>query len=191
MSIRLNFNSTRICEYPYKHAWIPRMFPMSLNNNILKWLEQDLPWQFTQTDFYRQFEFSFRDVTLPANMEFLVSKETLSVMGDWLKHTFESPDIELVDVVAHLLKRGHGVGVHNDYREDGETIRLLLQLGRNVKGGMTALCKSQSANSIRRIVRPIHGTAFAFSISPITYHAVSPVKFGHRFTIVFSFRPIK
>ena len=60
-------------------------------------------------------------------------------MVHWLRQEFDLSEIEPSDVVAHLLESGHAIGVHNDYRKDGETLRLVLHLSRNVSGGVTAL----------------------------------------------------
>lgn len=189
MSLALGFDWARSCEDPYQHVWIPRLFPAKTSNRILEWLEQDLPWQYTQTSFYQQFEFSLRDVDLPADLKFVAAAETMSEIGSWLQGAFNTPALESDDVVAHLLETGHGIGVHNDHQTDGETHRLLLQLGRGVEGGVTVLCQDQCADSVRRLIKPIHGTAIAFAISKNSYHAVSKVQQGQRFTLVYSFRP--
>ena len=127
MSVLPDFDWARSHEQPYRHAWIPRLFPSTSNDRILKWLEQDIPWKFTKKMFYRQFEFSLKDVSPPADLDFLLADNTLATMAEWLREEFDSPEIEPTDVVAHLLESGHGIGVHNDYRKDGETLRLALQ----------------------------------------------------------------
>lgn len=191
MIVSLGISWARGCEDPYRHIWIPRLFPCSENDRILHWLEQDLPWQYTRTNFYQQFEFSLKDVDLPSDLEFLTSAETIGSIGSWLHENFQSPALELDDIVAHLLESGHGIGVHNDHRPNGETHRLLVQFSRGVEGGVTALCRDQSAESVRRLIKPIHGTAIAFAISDSSYHAVSKVLQGRRFTLVYSFKPVR
>ena len=189
MTVVPNFGLARRCEEPFRHTWIPRLYPKNSNDRILEWLEQDHPWEFTETSFYQQFEFSLKDISPPADLEFVAAKDTLSAIGIWLEKTFDVPKLESVDVVAHLLERGHGIGVHNDYQKDGEILRLLLQLSRNVEGGITALCRNGCRDSVQRIIKPVHGTAIAFAISSASYHAVSKVRNGQRFTLVYSFRP--
>ena len=41
--------------------------------------------------------------------------------------------------------------------------------------------------TVSRIIEPQNGSVQAFAISPESYHAVSTVHAGHRFTIVYSF----
>ena len=72
-----------------------------------------------------------------------------------------------------------------------ETYRLLVQLNRgwhDEQGGMLMLFSSASPDDVRRIIRPLHGSAFAFRITPQSFHAVSTVRSGERFTLVYSFR---
>jgi len=43
--------------------------------------------------------------------------------------------------------------------------------------------------TVGKLVEPKHGSVQAFAISPRSYHAVSTVHGGERFTIVYSFYP--
>ena len=188
MNIFPNFDHSKSFKEPYRHAWIPRLFPAALTIRILQWLERDLPWKLTVTEFYQQFEFSLAEVNLPSNLSFLSSTGTMSALGHWVCEEFGTSDVKPVDIVAHLLEPGHDIGIHNDYRPNGETHRLLLQLGRKSKGGITALFRDRTVESICRLIHPIHGTAYAFEISEDSYHAVSKVQDGQRFSLVYSFR---
>ena len=189
MNIPPEFVWARSSVRPFHHAWIPRVFPENANDRILQWLEEDIPWKYTEEDFYRQFEISLASLQLPADLGFLVGEDTLSRMTRWLQTEFNTPEIEPTEIVAHLLTKGHGMGVHNDYRPGGEALRLLLQFGRDVVGGETVMFRNSRPESICRIIRPVHGTALAFEISEISYHAVGRVQKGQRFTLVYSFQP--
>lgn len=191
MNIVPDFSLSKKCNRPYPHAWIPRIFPTYPNDHILSWLERADGWKFTDTDFYRQFEFSLKNHPPPSELGFLTSSDTLDLMKTWLQATFNTQEIESTDIVAHLLEIGHGIGVHNDCIEHGETIRLLLHLNRKVIGGELVLFHDHQPESVCRIIRPKHGTAFAFIISECSYHAVPKVQEGRRFSIVYSFRPRK
>ena len=110
MSVVPDFDWARSHKQPFRHAWIPRLFPSTSNDRIVEWLEQDIPWKFTKKKFYRQFEFSLKDVPPPADLDFLLADKTLAAMVEWLREEFDSPEIEPTDVVAHLLESGHGIG---------------------------------------------------------------------------------
>ena len=49
---------------------------------------------------------------------------------------------------------------------------------------------STRAEDIRRAVRPLHGSVFAFEISPRSFHALSTIQEGERYTLVYSFRSL-
>ena len=188
MTILPNFEHVRSFTGPFRHAWIPFLFPPDATDRLLCWLEQNRPWEYTETDFYRQFEFSLDETKLPAELGFVSAESTLMSMGEWLSREFGGTEIMPVDTVAHLLEAGHDIGVHNDHVPGGETHRLLLQLGRDGEGGVTAILQDNSVSSVQRLIHPIHGTALAFRITPVSFHAVSRVHSGRRFTIVYSFR---
>ena len=43
--------------------------------------------------------------------------------------------------------------------------------------------------TVGKVAEPLHGSVQAFAISPQSYHAVSTVHRGERFTVVYSFHP--
>ena len=185
-AIKLKFS--RSFRQPFPHAWLPRIFPANLNDQALDWLNNSNQWTFTCTDFYKQYEFSLNALPPPPELHFLTSDKTLQRLKSWIQTEFAIHRVELTDVVAHLLESGHGIGIHNDAQENGETLRLLLQLNEHVVGGELAILRNHRAESVCRLIQPIHGTAIAFEISSSSYHAVIRVKEGRRFTIVYSFR---
>ena len=86
---------------------------------------------------------------------------------------------------------GQTIRIHNDYVEGHETHRLLIQLNdgwTDENGGMLMLFGSASHRDLKRVVRPLHGSALSFEISPDSYHAVSTIHGGERFTLVYSFK---
>jgi Rps23 Pro-64 3,4-dihydroxylase Tpa1-like proline 4-hydroxylase len=183
-----DFSLARLSDQPFSHAWLPRLFTGEANESIYAWLESELPWRHVRTRFYEQYEFSFKDVVLPAELRFLASRQLLQAIGDWLAGAFQSDALHPVDVVVHCLYPGQKIGIHNDYIKGGETHRLLLQFGKDVEGGETLLFEQMDARSLRRIIRPVFGTAFAFAITPHSYHAVSRILQGKRFTVIYSYR---
>ena len=184
-----DLSHSRSFNKPFPHAWIPSPFPSWLNNKILTWLECTDQWKCIKTDFYHQYEFDLKQMNLPNDLNILTSKETLSHFESWLQDTFNTTTIETTEITVHMLEAGQGIGLHNDCSSTDETVRLLLQFNRGIVGGDLALFNDSSPDSVCRIIKPIHGTAFAFTISQESYHAVPTIKEGRRFTIVYSFRP--
>lgn len=183
------FNSIEHETRPFEHV-VGHCTLTSDSEDWLNWLEGDAPWKFTATDFYEQYEFSLLDVPLAAVVERLARPETLASMRRWMARRFGQPLSERVDVTAHKLVAGQTIRIHNDYLPEGESHRLLLQLNRGWKseyGGYLMLFNGPEPETVGKVVEPLHGSVQAFAISPRSYHGVSTVHRGERFTVVYSF----
>ena len=98
--------------------------------------------------------------------------------------------LTLVDVNAHRLTPGQVIRVHNDYIAGAETHRLLIQLNAGwatAQGGLLMLFEEEDVASVRNVILPVHGSGFAFEISPRSFHAVSEIRNGERYTLVYTF----
>ena len=158
----------------------------------LKWLETDAPWKLATTDFYEQYEFSLLHAPLPPVVQHLACPETLAALRHRMDQHFRQPLSERVDVTAHKLVLKQTIRIHNDFIAGGESHRLLLQLNRGWKaehGGYLMLFDGPEPEMVSKVLEPKHGSVQAFAISPRSYHAVSTVHGGERFTVVYSFYP--
>ena len=158
----------------------------------LDWLETDAPWKLTTAEFYEQYEFSLLDASLPPVVRCMASPETLTALRRRMSECFRRPLAELVEVTAHKLVPDQTIRVHNDYIVGGESHRLLLQLNRGWEpsnGGYLMFFGGPEPETVSEVIEPINGSVQAFSISPRSYHAVSTVHRGERFTVVYSFYP--
>lgn len=177
-------------EVPFPYAFSPNTFNVEFSMELLSWLEKSAPWSLAETDFYEQYEFSFYDINLPQNLIFLVNHEYLDQIKKFMENAFSITLSDKIDCTAHKLIQGQRIRIHNDFIPDMETHRLLIQLNRgwiDENGGMLMLFNSTDPNDLSTIYRPIHNSAFAFEISPKSNHAVSTIKGGERFTLVYSF----
>src|SRR5262249_13999603 len=93
-------------------------------------------------------------------------------------------------IAAHKLIPQQGIGVHTDRPQDGsETHRLVIHLNRGFVdsyGGHLIFFDDQKGQRVRKIIRPLHNSAVAFESSARSYHAVSNVLHGIRYSLVFS-----
>ena len=158
----------------------------------LDWLETDAPWKLTTTDFYEQYEFGLRHASLAPVVRRLACPETLTALRRRMSRHFRQPLSERVDVTAHKLLPAQTIRIHNDFIPGGESHRLLLQLNRGWEpphGGYLMFFSGPEPETVSKVVEPRHGSVQAFAISPGSYHAVSTVHGGERFTVVYSFYP--
>ena len=152
----------------------------------------DAPWALTTAEFYEQYEFSLLDVSLPPVVQCLATPETLTVLRRRMSQFFRQPLSERVEVTAHKLVPNQTIRIHNDYIAGGESHRLLLQLNRGwepANGGYLMFFGGPDPEAVSEVVEPINGSVQGFAISPRSYHAVSTVHGGERFTLVYSFHP--
>lgn len=176
---------------PFPHVVSLSLLDSAVSAEMLEWLEAEAPWKLRIEDFYEQHEFELSADTLPARLRGVVASEALQTYVETMVAPIASGPVQLVEATAHKLAGGQSIRVHNDYIGGQETHRLLVQLNRgwvDENGGFLMLFSSSNADDVARIIRPIHGSAVAFEISPASYHAVSPTVRGERYTLVFSFR---
>ncbi|MBN6716022.1 2OG-Fe(II) oxygenase [Pseudomonas capsici] len=179
----------------------PRMapFPHALQENalsdvdsevLLTWLEGDAPWKLKIAEFYQQYEFSFHGLQLPDRINRILSTEAIRRLRENIEKIFRVNLSERIDITAHKLIGSQVIKIHNDFIPKQETHRVLIQLNRGwteENGGILMIFSDRTPESLSSAFLPLHNTAFAFEISPRSFHAVSAINSGKRFTIVFSF----
>lgn len=175
---------------PFRYVLVENVLPVVVAEAVLSWFENSAPWQLIIADFYEQYEFSLLHADLPDTCFTLCSKESLSLLGVAVETSFGVSLGKSVDVTAHKLLPGQRIRIHNDFIQGRETHRLLIQFNRSwkiEKGGILLLFNSANPADFHRGIRPIHNSGMLFEISPNSFHAVSPVMEGERYTVVYSF----
>lgn len=177
---------------PFPHFRIEGMVDAEFGDAILRWLQSDAPWRLWIESFYEQYEFSLLVDPPPRNLCSIVSDKFVDRLRALLStHLLANSEFGLVDITAHRLVPGQTIRIHNDHLNGEETHRFLIQLNSGwdlAKGGLLILFASVSPEDIAAIFQPTHRSAFGFEISERSFHAVSTIRDGERFTLVYSFR---
>ena len=176
---------------PFPHTSSTGILPAALCEATLGWMERDAPWALRIASFYEQWELHLATDALPPALKPLCARSTVDRLTETLIAPLNPSQIVLTEVTAHKLVAGQTIRVHNDFLDGEETYRLLVQLNRgwrDEQGGMLMLFSSASPDDVQRVVRPLHGSALAFEITPQSFHAVSTIRLGERYTLVYSFR---
>lgn len=176
---------------PFPHFYSPKILKNGLESQLYEWFENTDLWHFTQTDFYEQFEFDFFNAELPLELRSLVEEDTLKIFKNKIQNELKVSSLELVGVAAHKLVDTHRIGIHNDFIDNEETHRLVIIINPNweeKKGGVLMLFNSADVSDLNKLVNPIDNSAFAFEISPNSYHAVSRIYDSTRYSIIYTFR---
>lgn len=175
---------------PFPYYALNKVFTHEASLEILKWLESEAPWRLRVAEFYEQYEFSFADLELPANIKEIFSTSALKKITSELEEAFDTKLSNCIDLTAHKLIPGQKIKVHNDFIPGQESHRILIQLNRGwskENGGILFFYNSEDANDIHAAFLPAHNTSVVFEISPRSFHAVSTITASERYTLVLSF----
>jgi Rps23 Pro-64 3,4-dihydroxylase Tpa1-like proline 4-hydroxylase len=167
------------------------VLPKPLADSALAWMETEAQWSLRVANFYEQWEMHLDETTLPSRLALLLHRSTVGCFVRTMFGPFTEAKLALVEVTAHKLLPGQTIRIHNDYVEGEESHRLLIQLNRgwtDTQGGLLMLFDGSRVDGVRRLIRPLHASAMAFAISPKSFHAVSTIQSGERYTLVYSFK---
>lgn len=182
-------NISNLIKEPFPHSQVSTVLSKENVNYLLNWLKFNAPWQLKKASFYEQYEFSFKDTILPEKINKIISKEFISEIKEKINVLFEvNVEKNDFDLVAHKLTSGQEIKIHNDLIIGMETHRFLIQLNygwSDDNGGILLLFNKDK--SLSKAIRPINNSGFFFEISNKSYHAVTPITSGERYTLVFSF----
>jgi Rps23 Pro-64 3,4-dihydroxylase Tpa1-like proline 4-hydroxylase len=96
-------------------------------------------------------------------------------------------------VYAHCLRPGSSIGLHTDdpanSKSSGITHRLVVHLNRHWNedcGGQLVFFGSRDPHDVRQVFPALHNYAVAFALSDRSYHGVTEVRSGLRYTMIFS-----
>jgi Rps23 Pro-64 3,4-dihydroxylase Tpa1-like proline 4-hydroxylase len=176
---------------PFPHTSAPGLIKSDNAESALIWMETEAPWKLKITSFYEQWELHLDKSTMPPALQNLICEHTIGRLSQIMLAPITGSALELLEVTAHKLVPGQTIRIHNDYVESAESHRLLIQLNRgwsDRQGGILMIFGSSQPADIRRALKPIHCSGFAFEISPHSFHAVSTIGEGERFTLVYSFK---
>jgi Rps23 Pro-64 3,4-dihydroxylase Tpa1-like proline 4-hydroxylase len=191
----VDFGSAECLAAPFRHFVIHDFLNEIRAEAALSWLEGRVDWkQRSIDDFYETYDIDLRNVVLPPSLGFLVDELFLELLRERVAALLDvGPLAERIDIAAHKLVPGYKVKIHTDYGATKQSQRLLIQLNRGwstANGGILMLFDEEYptvASPKHKYYLPRNRSAFAFEISPTSFHAVSPVKSGDRYTLSFSF----
>lgn len=180
-------------DFPYPHLVTNNLFSAEDASAMLEWLESEAKWWQQHRDFYTHDTCdNLHDCPLllkDGPLSKSVRREFARVLSERFELDLDDTETTLG---AHRMHPGHGVGIHNDDPVLGtESLRLLVTLRRGAfadsDGGHLCLFAEPHMEGVAGIVRPMHNSAIAFPLSQASYHAVSDVTDGVRYSLIFGF----
>lgn len=177
-------------SFPYFR--LPEFLDEDEAHAILTWFTQGAPWKLRIASFYEQYECSLLSIDLPrAIRTFVEDKFVDRVRTELVSHLGALGPLELIDIAAHHLVPNQTIRIHNDYIGAEESHRFLIQVndGWSIdNGGLLLLFSSDRPDDVETVILPVHRSGFGFSICERSFHAVSTIRKGDRFTLVYTFR---
>ena len=174
---------------PFRYSVVTEVFSRPTADCLLEFLETTTQWKLTRKSFYEQYELSLNDTPLPSRANLLEGPELLKIL-ETMRTIFDIEFEERVELVAHKMLPGQGIGIHNDSVPGWETHRLTVTMNREFRdenGGHLVFFNSFDGADVHRVFRPIHNCAVSFELVPNAFHAVSEVTKGTRYSLVYSF----
>lgn len=177
---------------PYRHV---RMYPIlepALAQRALSWLRRTEAWARQEGAFFRHDTFALTPDVVPAEVEAIVSPKALGSLRALLQSHFATEIEPFAHVEAHRSTMRDDIGLHTD--ADVREVRLMLNLNARwtpEQGGVLQLQDRPDRPDhpclrVRRY-RPLHNSATAFCTAPDSYHRVSSVQEGERYTLLYRF----
>ena len=190
------FGGTRpLSVVPFRHFRVDNFISKSIQLILLDWFEGSAPWKpHVKEDFYNLEDFDVHKANLPDKVEFVRSSETIHLLRDVVGQSFGVDLADKVDIQAHKLEYSQLIKVHTDFGSRGQTHRLVIHVNRGwtfESGGILMLLDCERPSDVtpnQRFIVPRSGSAVGFEISAQSFHAVSTVFHGVRYTLQYSFR---
>ena len=116
---------------------------------------------------------------------------TIRVIRKTLSDAFKLNQLDLVAITAHKLIVGQSIRIHNDFIDEAETHRLIVQInsGWNEEdGGLFILFNSSNPEDIGKLIKPLNNGAIGFEISEYSNHAISKVYGASRYSLIYTFK---
>ena len=190
-------DSRRIAFFsePFPHFACPEFLDAATADALLTWLEAR-PWQSVGLDGYDGYcDMPLTASNLPESLSGLVASGFLIQLRQLMAQFFPIDSSGYVRATAHRILAGGALSAHTDVSHIRFTHRLLVQLNRGWNpafGGLLCLHAGNphsSQETPRKTVPPIHRSGFAFEISERSFHSVTPVLHGQRYTLSYTFYP--
>ena len=181
----------RSVSNPYRHVRLYPILEPSLAQRALSWLRRTGAWERQEGAFFRHDTFALTPDVVPPEAAPIVSPKILGSLRALLQSRFATEVEPFAHVEAHRSTERDGIGLHTD--ADVSEIRLMLNLNARWAPGQGGVLQLQDrpGPACRRVrYRPLHNSATAFRTAPDSYHRVSPLQEGERYTLLYRF-PIR
>lgn len=183
-------------DSPFAHCTFSKVFSHEVAHGLSRYLAGWDDWSYRSEPRNRVRTCHWRPQDLPPAMATLLTGEVLAGLTTRMQDVFgEVFDTDFV-VTANKQVPGDGSMVHNDYFADQLdhpfffTHRLIVYLSPDDgggRGGVLGLFGSEDPKDLLRAIAPRFNSGAAMAMGPRSFHAVSAITAGTRYSLCFSF----
>jgi len=178
-------------DRPFPIIRVDGAVPPRLASLLYGWIAGLDGWRFNGSSFYEVGELDLCALPVPAGLRALFEPAALARLRAQLGRVFQCRFDPQIRIVAHRMDAGQGAGIHcDDPRGVEETHRMVLTLGQDASargGGMFAVFDGPSPARVARAWPPAHNQCVLFEASAASFHAITEVREGPRYSVVLSF----
>jgi Rps23 Pro-64 3,4-dihydroxylase Tpa1-like proline 4-hydroxylase len=174
---------------PYLHVVSPRFYTEQFADTLLGWLETESNWALNESMRYEQYELGFSGFTNCRDIQGLWDGGVLRRIRDGVTRAIGFPVSSRINISAHKMFPGQQTYIHTD-KVPHETHRIVVTLNRGRppdSGGNLVLLSGSKPADMAVVFKQISNSAVCFGLDSKSFHAVSRVKAGTRFTIIYTF----
>ena len=174
---------------PYLHILSPRFYTETFAETLLAWLENESHWSLNESMGYQQYELGFSRFTHCKEIAGLWDGRVLAHIRDGAHRAFGLPVSGRINISAHKMLPGQQGYIHTD-KVPHETHRVVVPLNRGRGadwGGNLVLLSGSKPADMSVVFKQTSNSAVGFGLGPKSYHAISRVKTGTRFTVIYTF----
>lgn len=181
-------------QSPYPHLIANECLNPSLAEALLEWFEKEAAWKLNKVNrFYEVHDLDLTATPFPEHLSVMRQPRLYNVVRRILERQMCVRLSRSVHVMVQKMTQGQYIKTHTDWSEGGPAHRFVVQLNRGWKrsqGGLLVMLPKLNAHASSRGSQtyvPVHCSGIGFEISERSYHAVTPVKSGERYSMVFSY----
>ncbi|MFE5587710.1 2OG-Fe(II) oxygenase [Kitasatospora sp. NPDC056531] len=180
---------------PFPHLTVADFLSAEDSESVLAWLEGFDGWTSKSEQHYKSDVHHFPGGNIPADLQGILTPDKLARVRTLMEQSFGVRFQSDYFLLANRYVPGDGTAVHSDFNPDKShkyffTHRLIAYFNRSWEpsdGGVLGLFASENPSSLAAQYNPVHNTAAGMAMGTSSYHAVSALRQGIRYCLIFSF----
>ncbi|GAB1690083.1 hypothetical protein KRM28CT15_18860 [Krasilnikovia sp. M28-CT-15] len=183
-------------DQPFPHGLVQDVFSPEVAKSLAEWIRATRTWQECDRAAPPRRAFYWNADGAPDAIAGTLTPGLMLSLRERVEGLFRARFKREFSVSANRYPAGHGIKIHNDYFPDPDahpfffTHRLIAYLSPGVdagSGGLLGIFAGEAPEDRVRTIVPSFNSGSVMAMGPASFHAVSNVRAGVRYSIGFSF----